>query len=349
MHLVGMTRALKVLRREASVTTGTSSVCIAPAEVPRFRAVHEEVVKLDHDFGVSVAGVLTNDEGAVRALWGSYSEQIDREDREWAAGMHAYAFAPWVKAVASWLQAAPCQGPPQQGPPRVVVLNAELEPQSLSRAAQFGLPSEWVTALVNYDPERRQVLRVRSCVAGSHAATVFKDGDLLLAMQDRVVSSFRDVEDRLNEFDQLGAGSKRSSNVADQDTPKRPRTNECVPPLPSSAEQAGEGGPEGGLKVTMCRDGEVSHVWVKPAHEDGMGTDRLVHWCGAQVQVCPRCFFAAGPGTLFVGFMQCVRVTLLRQWSLWPTDHYKKEHGIFLKSACFCTPVTPSGPTPLCS
>lgn len=166
-----------------------------------------------------------------------------------------------------------------------MVLDAELEPQSLSRAAQFGLPSEWVTALVNFDPERRQVLRVRSCVAGSHAATVLKDGDLLLAMQDRVVSSFRDVAERLTEFDQLGAGSKRLSDAAHPDGSKRPRTD-SVPPLPSAAAQHDAGGQEGAMKLTICRDGEVSLVSVQPAHEDGMGTDRLVHWCGAQVQVC---------------------------------------------------------------
>ena len=34
-----------------------------------------QVVKLDQDFGSSFAGVLTDDAGAVRALWGSYSEQ----------------------------------------------------------------------------------------------------------------------------------------------------------------------------------------------------------------------------------------------------------------------------------
>lgn len=42
----------------------------------RFRAVHEEVVKLDQDFGATFSGVLTDDEGRVRALWGSYAEQV---------------------------------------------------------------------------------------------------------------------------------------------------------------------------------------------------------------------------------------------------------------------------------
>jgi hypothetical protein len=38
--------------------------------------VHEEVVKLDQDFGATFSGVLTDDEGRVRALWGSYAEQV---------------------------------------------------------------------------------------------------------------------------------------------------------------------------------------------------------------------------------------------------------------------------------
>ena len=48
------------------------------------------------------------------------------------------------------------------------VLNAELEPLILSKAAQFGLPPAWVTRLAKADPERRQVgavhRRVRSHV-----------------------------------------------------------------------------------------------------------------------------------------------------------------------------------------
>jgi hypothetical protein len=38
--------------------------------------VHEEVVKLDQDFGATFSGMLTDDEGHVRALWGSYAEQV---------------------------------------------------------------------------------------------------------------------------------------------------------------------------------------------------------------------------------------------------------------------------------
>lgn len=40
--------------------------------------MHEEVIKLDQDFGTSFGGILTDDSGRVRALWGSYAEQDDK-------------------------------------------------------------------------------------------------------------------------------------------------------------------------------------------------------------------------------------------------------------------------------
>ena len=46
-----------------------------PCTAPPPRAVHEEVVKLDLDFGAA-AGVVTDAEGRVHALWGSFSEQV---------------------------------------------------------------------------------------------------------------------------------------------------------------------------------------------------------------------------------------------------------------------------------
>lgn len=37
-----------------------------------------------------------------------------------------------------------------------------------------------------------------------------------------------------------------------------------------------------------CRSGAVQQVTVKVGFEDGMGTNRVVHWCGAQLQVPHR-------------------------------------------------------------
>lgn len=41
--LVGLTKALRLMRRESRITNATSALSLGSAEVPRFRAVHEEV------------------------------------------------------------------------------------------------------------------------------------------------------------------------------------------------------------------------------------------------------------------------------------------------------------------
>lgn len=74
--LVGLTESLRVMQRRSTVTNAAVSLSIPPAEIPRFRAVHEELINLDEDFGSKFSGVLTDQEGRVRALWGSYSEQV---------------------------------------------------------------------------------------------------------------------------------------------------------------------------------------------------------------------------------------------------------------------------------
>ena len=66
----------------------------------RFRAVHEEVVKLDQDFGNSFSGILTDDEGRLRGIYASYAEQEDKIEREWCVGLPAAIFAPWVRRLA---------------------------------------------------------------------------------------------------------------------------------------------------------------------------------------------------------------------------------------------------------
>lgn len=71
-------------------------------------------------------------------------------------------------------QSKPCQSQSTSNPSLSFfrVLDAELEALMLSKAAQLGLPAAWVSRLDRLDQERRQVLRVRSCVANSHAAQV---------------------------------------------------------------------------------------------------------------------------------------------------------------------------------
>ncbi|KAK9816755.1 hypothetical protein WJX72_004724 [[Myrmecia] bisecta] len=312
VRLAGLTKELRLMRRQSQVINACASLAINCIEVPRFRAVHEEVIKVDHDFGATFSGVLTDEEGRVRALWGSYSEQVEREEREWCAGLPTSVFQPYVEQLSGAnLESPGCRAVP----PRVRVLDAELEPVLLSKAAQFGMPAEWVARLARLDPLRRQVLRVRSCVAGSHAAAVLQGGDIVLAAAGQPVSHFRGMEDIIASYQQPASGRagaplqelpssagqtndnagadlevsprKRSRPVKGQPPPASPKKSRSVEEAATPADDlAMQALPA--IPLTICRNARVEEVSVRLGLECGLGTDRLVHWCGAQLQAPHR-------------------------------------------------------------
>jgi S1-C subfamily serine protease len=66
--------------------------------------------------------------------------------------------------------------------------------QPISSAREFGLSEEWATKLALHGVSRRQVLGIERIVGGSPAASVFQQGDLVLAIDGELVTRFREVE-----------------------------------------------------------------------------------------------------------------------------------------------------------
>ena len=56
-------------------------------------------------------------------------------------------------------------------------------------------------ALVKKDPLRRQVLRVKGCLAGSRAENILEQGDMILAVNKEPVTCFRDIENACQDLD----------------------------------------------------------------------------------------------------------------------------------------------------
>lgn len=54
--------------------------------------------------------------------------------------------------------------------------------------------------MVKKDPIRRQVLRVKGCLAGSRAENLLEQGDMVLAINKEPVTCFRDIEDACQEL-----------------------------------------------------------------------------------------------------------------------------------------------------
>lgn len=254
--LVGLSGALRPTSRDASVTNATAASNILPAEIPRFHAVNEELIELDQDFGTSFSGVLIDQAAALRALWGSFSRQVGGEEREFCAGIHSYTFASWITRTIKYLKniGAKSDFGHQKSVP-VPVMNVEFNALLLSKAANYGLSREWIQRLTEYDKERKQVLRVKSCATGSNAKEILSEGDMVLSVNNNLVSSFFDVRKMIE------AHCKDCDRLSFSDLEK--------------AED---------MKLTIFKDGEIQDVCFKLEVVDGLGTDRLIHWAGAQIQ-----------------------------------------------------------------
>ncbi|XP_073000222.1 protease Do-like 7 isoform X2 [Typha latifolia] len=253
VYLVGLSRSLQATSRKSIVTNPCAAVNIGSADCPRYRATNMEVIELDTDFGSSFSGVLSDEHGRVQALWASFSTQLkyggsSLEDHQFVRGIPIYAISEVLEKIIFG-----ASGPLllingiKKPMPLVRILEVELYPTLLSKARSFGLSDSWVQALAKKDAARRQVLRVKGCLAGSKAESLLEQGDMILAINKEPITCFRDIENACQELD-------RSED------------------------------PDGGLRMTIFRQGNEIDLVVGTDVRGGNGTTRLVNWCGCIIQ-----------------------------------------------------------------
>ncbi|TYG94368.1 hypothetical protein ES288_A11G183700v1 [Gossypium darwinii] len=252
VYLVGLNRSLQATSRKSVVTNPCATLNIGSADCPRYRATNMEVVELDTDFGSAFSGVLTDEHGRVRAIWASFSTQLKvgsntSEDHHFVRGIPVYAISQVLHNIISG-----GNGPHllingvKMPMPLIRILEVELYRTLLSKARSFGLSDDWIQALIKKDPVRRQVLRVKGCLAGSKAENLLEQGDMVLAVNKEPVTCFRDIENVCHALD------------------------------------IGESGGE--LNMTIFRQGRELDLVVGTDVRDGNGTTRVINWCGCIVQ-----------------------------------------------------------------
>ncbi|XP_077244000.1 degP protease 7 isoform X2 [Tasmannia lanceolata] len=253
VYLVGLSRSLQATSRKSTVTNPGAALNIGSADSPRYRATNMEVIELDTDFGNTFSGVLTDERGRVQALWGSFSTQLkygcnSSEDHQFIRGIPIYAISQVLDKIIHG-----AKGPhllingTKRPMPLVRILEAELYPTLLSKARSFGLSDDWVQALAKKDPIKRQVLRVKGCLAGSKADPILEQGDMLLAIKKEPITCFRDIEYACQELDKSGDNEEK-------------------------------------LHMTIFRQNREIELFVGTDIRDGNGTTRMVNWCGCIVQ-----------------------------------------------------------------
>jgi S1-C subfamily serine protease len=177
VHVVGIQPDNRVASQQATVSS------IGPVGFPlsrtlQFRDANLEIVRLVNgpsDFD----GVIVDKRGDVAALWSSFAYEEGRELVQQNMGVPA-------NLVQEMLEYA-------RGERTLYSAEVEFGLLSLAEARQLGLDETWIERITAHNPRRRHVLTVDRLVAGTPAARLLESGDLLLAVDGKVVNSFGDV------------------------------------------------------------------------------------------------------------------------------------------------------------
>ncbi len=129
-----------------------------------------------------IDGILINDKQQVAAMWATFahSDQNGKGSAALGAGLHG-EYVNELLALAS-------------GEKDYYSLEIGLTHLAPVNAIEQGVDSAWVDAILKQDINNQKVLAIYNIVANTPSEDVFKRGDILLAVNDVPVSSFRQVE-----------------------------------------------------------------------------------------------------------------------------------------------------------
>ena len=167
------------VKERATAIAGVDPLLLPLSRTVAFRDSNIEVATVLNP-PEDVVGVLADNAGRVRGLWASFATDNGRELVQESRGVPAELIAETLDIVR---RDAPLHS-----------LEAEFVTQTLAGARGLGLSDAWVARIQSSNQAQRQVLSVARLVGGADAARRLQTGDILLAIDDRVVTQFRDVE-----------------------------------------------------------------------------------------------------------------------------------------------------------
>jgi S1-C subfamily serine protease len=178
LWVVGIKGDHQLVHQESTVSS------VGPLNLPlsrtlRFRDSNIEGVSLVNaptDFD----GVLVDKRGRVTAMWSSFAIQTGGETAQMNRGVGADLVMEFVDIVRD------------ERP--FYSLEAEFVYAPLFAARNMGVDEEWLERLEANNPVHRRALSVTRIVAGTDASDQLRNGDMVLAIDGNVVTSFRGLE-----------------------------------------------------------------------------------------------------------------------------------------------------------
>jgi S1-C subfamily serine protease len=195
---VTLTARHQLLAREARVERIDAPLIPLP-RVPRFRETNLDLVGLT-ELLPGVGGVLADGKGRVRALWASFSTEGERGPTAFFAGIPADALGAWLGEGGA------------VRPPVWRTLGVELAALPLADARERGLAPELAAELEAREPSERRALAVQRLLPQSPAAEALSVGDLIVRVNGRAVTRFREVE-RAAQAERVSLTVARGSEV----------------------------------------------------------------------------------------------------------------------------------------
>jgi S1-C subfamily serine protease len=178
------------LNARATQVADLSPIQLPLSRTMQFRESNLETIRLVNgptDFD----GAITDSMGSVIGLWSSFAWENGRELQQENRGVA-------IGVVSDMLRRVQANQP-------LYSLEAEFVPQPLAAARRLGLPDSWLRKFELASPNQRQALSIVRLVGGSPAVGKLKQGDIVLSIDDKVVTKFREVE--------LAVADKREVNV----------------------------------------------------------------------------------------------------------------------------------------
>ena len=165
--------------------TNVSSIdpLILPSSLS-FRDTNIEVINLTNAPD-EIVGVLSDENGRIRAMWASFSYRSRGESYQMNRGINAELISDFIDSFVK--------------EESLYSLELELNYIPLFVARKLGLSNYWISRFESQKETKQRILVVKNVIAGSPMTNEIKSGDIILTINGSLIESYRDFEVAIQE------------------------------------------------------------------------------------------------------------------------------------------------------